>query len=244
MKMVQSILASVLVVCGLPSAASAASLLYSSDFSQTSGANSIEGWVYNGGVGGAVARSATSFDNFDLAAPVGDGSGPYGGDGVKGDGALLGNTGNAIAGDEYWSYSLSGSYAIGDLINFSGTGFNANSSYNAFFAILYNATDGMELARSSTLGGSKVGLVADDVNPQYDFSLDYFVTAADLADTLEIRFLENHNNTSRDVFVDNVSVMLTAAPEPTRVLLIGFGLIAVLGRRTRRVREVGIRAAV
>ncbi|MCB1209686.1 MAG: hypothetical protein KDK97_10185 [Verrucomicrobiales bacterium] len=217
--------------------ASAATVIYSSNFSQGSGANSIDGWAYNGGVGGSVFRSTTAYDNFDLAAPVGDGSGPYRGDGVKGDGALAGNTGDSVAGNEYWSFALTGSYGLGDSISFSGTGFNANSSFNSFYAVLYNLTDDTELARSGALGGSRAGLVGDDVNPMYDFSLDYFVGITDLADTLEIRFLENHNNAARDVYVDNVSVTLTPAPEPARGLLLAYGILAVLGRRRRTSKQ-------
>lgn len=226
------------LVCwiALSVSAGAATSIYHSDFSNSgSGANSIDGWVYVGGVGGQTARYSGSFDNFDTAAPVGDGSGPYGGDGVKGDGAIRFDTGDAIAGNEMWTYTLSVLLGDGDMLNLIGSAFNVGSTSNANFTVtLYNVTDSRQLVSSGNLGGVTQGNVGDDINPFYDFNVNYTALAADAGDTIEIRVLENHNSVNRDGYLDYVQVTYQAVPEPSRWMLGAGGLAAMILRRRRR----------
>lgn len=205
--------------------AGAATVLYSSDFSATSGANSVVG-----GVGGNLSRTSTTWDNYDL------GGGVYGGDGVKGDGALLLNTGDGVAGNESWTYTVSTAMTGGEVLNLVGAAFNANSSHNSNFTIsLYNVTDDRVLAVSAPMGNSRVGLVDENVNPFFNFDLSYLTTDEDVGDVLQIRVIENLNNTARDIYVDYVSLTATAAavPEPGRVMLLGLAA-GVVGMRRRR----------
>lgn len=206
----------------------AATTLYSSDFSATSGANSITGWTYGGDVGGSVFRSTTAFDNFDL------GSGVYGGDGVKGDGSIVFNTGDGVAGNEYWTYTLSGTATEGDIYNLLGAAFNGNSSHNSTFTIgLYNVTDDRVLVTSANLGGSRTGLVDENINPFFNFDLNYTVGTEDVGDVFQIRVIENLNNTARDPFFDNIAVTVASAPEPSRLVLCMIALLAGFFHRRR-----------
>lgn len=218
-----------MVVAVMPGLLRGETLLYSSDFSASSGANSIEGWVYVGGVGGGVVRSTTAYDNFFSG-------GVYGGDGVKGDGALLLNTGDAVAGNEWWTYSLAtDALVMGDVLTLSGAAFNGNSSHNSNFTIgLYNVTDDRVLAVSAAMGNSRVGLVDEDNNPFFNFEVMYALLGEDVGDEIVIRVAENLNNAARDVFVDVVSVSYsTGVPEPGRWTLLMLGVM-VAGLRRRR----------
>lgn len=210
--------------------AQAATILYSSNFSAASGANSVAGWTYVGGDGGGLSRNATAWDNFDL------GGGVFGGDGVKGDGALLLNTGDSIAGNESWTYNVVSTMSEGELLNLVGAAFNANSSHNSNFTIgLYNVTDGRVLVTSAAMGNSRVGASdADNTNPFFNFNLSYTTTAEDAGDVLQIRVLENLNNTARDPYFDYITLTSAAAavPEPSRMLLMAVGgMVAGLRRR-------------
>lgn len=210
----------------------AATVIYSSDFSSTSGANSVTGWTYVGEGGGNLSRNATAYDNYDL------GGGVFGGDGVKGDGSLLLNTGNNTPQDELWTYTLVSTLSEGMVLNLVGAAFNGNSSHNSTFTIaLYNVTDDRVLITSANMGGTRLGLVDENINPFYNFNLSYTTTAADEGDVFQIRVAENLQNTARDIFVDYVTLTSSPAaiPEPSRVLLAGLGLGVVMLRRRRRV---------
>ena len=181
-----------------------------------------------------MAPYSATFDNFHTSAPIGDGSGPYGGDGVKGDGAIRFNTGDEVINNEIWTYTLSVVLTEGDMLSLSGAAFNANASNNSGFSVsLYNATDSRILVSSGNLGGTTTGLVAADINPFYEFNVSYTVVAADLTDTIEIRVFESLNNSSRDGFLDFVRVGFQAVPEPSRsfLALLGFTSLALRRRR-------------
>lgn len=222
---------SVLVLALLsPLTAGAVTTLYSSDFSSATGANSIAGWTYVGDVGGGVLRGTTAWDNFDTT-----GQGAFGGDGVKGDGYINFNTGDSIAGNESWTYTLATTLSEGDLINLSGAAFNANSSHNSTFTIvLYNVTDDRLMASSSAMGGTRIGEVGENKNPFYHFSVDYLALSEDAGDVFQIRVLENLNNVARDIAVDYIQVTQTSAiPEPSRLMLMLAALGAAVLRRRR-----------
>lgn len=219
------------IMLAMPGTAQAATILYASDFSAVSGGNSVAGWTYVGGVGGGLSRSTTAWDNFDL------GGGVFGGDGVKGDGALLLNTGDSTAGNESWTYTLVSTMTEGEVLSLVGAAFNANSSHNSNFTIgLYNVTDGRVLATSAALGNSRVGASdADNTNPFFNFNVSYTTTAEDAGDVLQIRVIENLNNTARDPYFDSITLTSAAAavPEPSRMLLMAVGAM-MLGMRRRR----------
>jgi hypothetical protein len=213
-----------------PLTAGAVTTLYYSDFSSATGANSIAGWAYVGDVGGGVLRGTAAWDNFDTT-----GTGTFGGDGVKGDGFINFNTGDSIAGNEYWTYSLATTLNQGDLINLSGAAFNANSSHNSTFTIvLYNVTDNRLMASSAAMGGTRIGEITENQNPFYNFSVDYLVQAEDDGDVFQIRVIENLNNVARDIAVDYFHVTQTSAvPEPSRMVLM-LAALGASGLRRRR----------
>ncbi|MEN3941173.1 hypothetical protein WJU23_07760 [Prosthecobacter sp. SYSU 5D2] len=206
--------------------ARAVTVLYSSNFSTTSGANSIAGWAA-GAEGGTVSRSVNSWDNF-LISP-----GVYGGDGVKGDGSLFLDTKDATPGNEFWTYTFAATINEGDLFNLYGAAFNAYSSSNLNYTVgLYNVTDGRVMVTSSALGGTRAGAdESADINPFHNFNVSYEAVAEDVGDVFQIRVVENLNNTARNINIDNIAISVTSVPEPSRGMFCLLALGGVLMRR-------------
>ena len=131
------------------------------------------------------------------------------GDGVKDDGGLELNSQNAIPGDEAMGLTIAGTMEDGEKLTFSGSVYNDQSSYCRYKAQLWNLTD------NSLLAESALTLVRGDTHSAYvpvDFSVAYTTGASDEGDTLQIRFLEDHDNTARHIFVDNFSLTSSIVP--------------------------------
>lgn len=63
-------------------------------------------------------------------------------------------------------------------------------------------------------------------------SFEYYFTATDT--TTNIRFREQlSTQASTDAYLDNISVVASSIPEPSRAVLLGFGIFGVLLRRRR-----------
>jgi hypothetical protein len=220
----------VLLTCYSQNASKAATTIYSSDFSQSSGANSVAGWTRGGISGEAPSRSATAWDNFAIS------SGVYGGDGVKGDGSLYLNTVDGVQGNEHWTYTLEPTMNVGDVINLVGSTFNAFSSHNISYTFgLYNVTDDRFMVTSGTLGGTRLGAdESTDINPFYNFDLTYVAQEEDAGDVFQIRVVENLNNAARNINVDHVAVTVVAAvPEPSRWMLLMVAAVSMMMHRRR-----------
>lgn len=177
-------------------------------------------WVHVGTEtsGGIAFDSVSTFDG-----------GLTGGDLLDDDGGLRLNTFDAIIGNEAMGLTIGGTIDLGEQITFSYGLYNDNSSFNSVFAQLYNLTDGTILATSAahTIDGTAGQPTPENI----DAVLNYTALASDVGDTLQIRFIENNNNTARDVYVDNYSVV--SVPEPSSTALLGLGGLALLLRRRK-----------
>jgi hypothetical protein len=130
--------------------------------------------------------------------------------------------------------SLDGTMTEGEIYNLETWVFNRNNSFVNLSVVLYNATDGVELASTGeiVLNGSLQN-TGDGVLQ----NLSYTALASDVGDELQVRYLRNSNDsTARDIFVDSVS--LTAVPEPAHAALFvgifGMGLLFWRRQKTRR----------
>ncbi len=138
------------------------------------------------------------------------------GDGISdldgsGDGGLRLNTQDDVQGSEAIALTIVGTMSESNTISFTGSVYNDNGSFCPFNAQLWNETDNTLLAESGNITVEGLNHIA--YVPK-SFDVSYLVTAADEGDTLQIRFLENANSTSRDIFVDNFSVTSTPPVPP------------------------------
>lgn len=199
-------------VAGLAASTSTAAITAASDdFSTNTG--TFPNWASVGAVNTAIGYDGTSVGDYDDGDPTLKLSYASGmvltGDGVKDDGGLRLNTQNAIPGDEAIGLTLGGTMEAGKQIVFSGSVYNDNSSYSKYNAQLWNLTDGLLLAQS---GSTLVqGSGAADYVP-VDFNVSYVAAATDAGDTLQIRFVEDNDNTARDIYLDNFALVSQPAP--------------------------------
>ncbi len=158
------------------------------------------------------------------------------GDGVKDDGGLRLNSQNAIAGDEAVGLAIDGTMEEGEVITFTGSVYNDNTSYCPYKAQLWNLTDDTLLADS---GSISVSAFIDVTYVPKGFSISYTTQTSDVGDVLQIRFRENANNIARDVYVDNFEV--TSAPPPASVLYAyeGFDTAVANGTKAETVGLTG-----
>lgn len=185
------------------------------------GITSNGNWAHVGTTtsGGIVHDAVSAFDG-----------GVTGGDTLNDDGGLRLNTANATVGDEAIGLTIGGTMVVGEQITFSYGLYNDNSSFNRTIAQLYNLTDGTVLAQSGihTIDGT----ASQDGTDHIDAVLNYTALASDVGDQLQIRFVEQNNNTARDLYVDNYSVT-SSVPEPSSAAFLAMGLIAAGFRRKR-----------
>lgn len=225
-KLFTILVASSFILVAIGSTIQADIVFVTEDFS--SGAGSIAGWTSVGTFTTSILHSTSNqdFDKNDLLSPVGN---EATGDGVIGDGALRFNTENAIRGDEAIAFTLGGTMSLGESITLDMNLFNGNSSYHNADYQLFNLTDG------TVLNSSGLTLVLGNTHGSYvptDIQVSYTALATDVGDTLQIRIIEDNNDTSRDVYVDNFSV--TSIPEPSSFAVFSIGVVAVLLRRRQR----------
>lgn len=188
----------------------------SDDFS--SNTNTFPSWISVGAVSTSIEHdsvSAGDYDDGDLTQVL-----PYSpgmtltGDGVKDDGGLRINTQDGTLGNEAAGLTISGTMEEGEVLTFSGSLYNDGTSYYRQNAQLWNLTDNVLLSESGNITiqpGNK------DVYVPVDFSVIYTAQDSDEGDTLQIRFLEDADNTARDIYVDNFS--LTSVPQPPGTLI-------------------------
>lgn len=125
------------------------------------------------------------------------------GDDVLADGALLINSVDATAGNEYIAFNLDGTMVEDEEITFSFNAFNHVDYYSQMQGQLWDVTAGRELAVSSWVAPLSVG---DSSYTPMTGSVTYTVTAAEAGHTLAIVFREWHNSTARQGYIDNISV--------------------------------------
>lgn len=185
----------------------------SDDFSSdTSGS-----WISVGALTTAIVYDGTTagdYDDGDLANKLAYTSGmTLTGDGISdldgsGDGGLQLNTQDAVQANEAMALTIAGTMEEGRVLNFSGNVYNDDGSFSIYKAQLWNTTDDILLAESSATSVNGLSHVA---YVPVDFSISYEVTADDDGDTLQIRFVEDNNSASRNVYVDNFTVTSTPA---------------------------------
>lgn len=146
------------------------------------------------------------------------------GDGVRGDGSLMMDVKDATSRNEAIGYTLSGTLELGETITFSATlvplviytagylqlwdatrnGAMTNSSYNAY-GIAYT----MSGVSTSSPAGAPIAA-----------SISYTAQAADVGHTVQIRFLDFASATTRDLVIDNVTVVSVMPAEPAKLSLL------------------------
>lgn len=214
----------ILVMTGLSASSLAAVIPVSDDFSSDTSGN----WVSVGTTNTTIVYDSTTEGDYDDGDPASKLSYTVGmtltGDGISdlngSDGGLRLNTVDAVEGNEAIGLTINGTMEQGNVIVFSGSVYNDNSSFSKYIAQLWNLTDDTLLAESASISVDALSHVA--YVPR-DFSVSYKVTAADNGDTLQIRFKEDNNSNARDIYVDNVSV--TSTPEILYAYEDFFGII-------------------
>lgn len=188
----------------------------SDDFS--SNTNTFPSWISVGAVSTTIEHdsvSAGDYDDGDLTQVL-----PYSpgmtltGDGVKDDGGLKINSQDGILGNEAAGLTIGGTMEEGEVLTFSGSLYNDGTSYYRQNAQLWNLTDNVLLSES---GNITVQPGNKDIYVPVEFNVIYTAQDSDEGDTLQIRFLEDADNTARDIYVDNFS--LTAVPQPPGTLI-------------------------
>jgi hypothetical protein len=176
----------------------------------TSAGTSVS-WMSIGSVNTAIDYDTVSEQDYDDGDPNAKLDYAPGmvqtGDGVKGDGGITLNSLDATEGNEAMGLSLSGFMEEGEVIVFSGSVYNDNSSYSKYTAQLWNLSDNV------LLGETPVILVHGYSQPGYvpsDFAVACTGTVSDADDTLQVRIVEENNNTARDIYLDRFSVTNTA----------------------------------
>lgn len=209
MKLTSLITTPILLALGL-STANAAIVAYSDTFTGTApfGFTSI---------GTTVTSISKTTNNRDST----------GGDGVAADGALYFNSVNSVAGDEAIAFTFSGTMVEGEAYTLSIDTYNPVNSFNSYRVQLYNLTDNTVLADTGNYGqnGGDIGTV--------NRTLNYTALAADIGDQLQMRMVENHNNSARDVAIDQFSLGVVAVPEPSSSALLGLAGLGLILRRKR-----------
>ncbi|MCB1133401.1 MAG: hypothetical protein KDN05_19935, partial [Verrucomicrobiae bacterium] len=175
---------------------------YAEDFS--SGAGSVAGWTDIGASATSIQYSIASADGESGTYDPVNSDGP--GDGVAGDGALLFNSQDGVQKNEEIAYTFGGTMSLTETYTLDIACFNNNGSYNTYTVSLWNKTDGVMLASTGFVGlnGNVVGC--------RESQLTYLPGLSDSGDELEVRILENHDTISRDVWVDSISLTVSAAP--------------------------------
>lgn len=175
---------------------------YSEDFS--SGSGSLTGWTDIGSVATSIQYSNATNDGDAGTYDVVDSDGP--GDGVAGDGALLFNSQDGTPQNEEIAHTFGGTISLGESYTLDVACFNNNGSYNRYSVSLWNKTDDIMLATTGFIGlnGSVVGC--------RESQLTVLPGLADAGDELEVRILEDGDASSRDVWIDSISLSVSAAP--------------------------------
>ncbi len=241
MRMTKRLLGMVsIAVCGMCMSAQATLIGVSDDFDDNTG--TFSSWVDVGSFATDIfydSTSANDFDKLDFVDSQGnplDGDTIVGnlagdteplGDGLLGDGGLRLNTLDTTQGNEAIGLTVGGTMDLGEEISFTATLYNDNLSFFSGRFQLYNLTDSTVL---SDTGNTSIQGSGSGTYVPIDFSLAYTAVGTDAGDTLQIRFVENANATSRDGYIDNFA--LTSIPEPTTFGLMGlFGLAGLLARK-------------
>lgn len=205
-----------LILFGVALEGSSAVVGVSDDFATNAG--TYPNWVSVGATATTIAHdslSAGDYDDGDITTSLPYASGmTITGDGVKDDGGLRLNTQNSTQGDEGMGLTMGGTLELGEELIFTGSVYNDNSSYSKYKAQLWNLTDDVLLAESAFIfvhGGTHAAYVP------VDFEVAYTSVVSDVGDTLQIRFVEDNNNTARDIYVDHFSLdsLLNLSPLPT-----------------------------
>lgn len=158
---------------------------------------SLTGWSSPQAAQGARIQWTASRADFDA------------GDTLPGDGALALAAGDAVPGNEYFTYPLTGKLETGETLTLAGTAFNAGKSHTgAFYAELVRA-DGKRLARSKNLGS---GPTDNGSAKPVPFTITHTATEADAGSGVEIRFTEAWNSVSRVGCIDHLKLTSDAAP--------------------------------
>jgi len=133
------------------------------------------------------------------------------GDGVLADGALWFNATDGTKGNEFIAYDLAGTMEEGETITFSYNAFNNADYWNMVLGQLWDLTVTQELAVADWI--TVLANSAVDYKP-YDGVVAYTATAAEAGHRLAIVFREWGTTSRRDPYIDNYSVLTTAAPPP------------------------------
>lgn len=132
---------------------------------------------------------------------VGISADPDGGDGKR-DGSVKVDS-QSIGGSFGAFLDLGSVSKPGKRISVTTNIYNINSSYVRCAIVLYNVTDDRVLVQSP------VKALDVKLHPEEEVTLSYVTKEEDMDDNIELRWVQvSNDNTSRDVYIDNVKVVL------------------------------------
>lgn len=183
------------------------------------GSSSTAGWVNIGTRNATISYSSGNGPRCDYwdgyymlvqvpretseAAAVIAANGTITGDGMLADGALWFDTADGSSGNESIAYTLDGTMEEGEVITFSYNVFNNNSYWSQVQGQLWDMTTGTELAVADWVTVLSADMA--EYKPS-DGTVSYTVTAGEAGHKLAIVFREWNNSSSRDPYIDNISV--------------------------------------
>ncbi len=194
------------------------------------GSSSIDGWysfqipgkadgteaeiLYLNGAGPRYDWADNDNSAVQSALSTGDTLPPGGtitGDGLLADGALLVDSVDTNAGNEYVAFTLGGTAEEGETVNFEFSAFNQVEYYSQMQGQLWDITAGKELADSAWV--IPLSTSATNYIP-ITGTLSYLVPSHVAGHQLAIVFREWHNSTARQGYIDNISVTTSLNTKP------------------------------
>lgn len=204
---------------------------YTSSFS-TNNPTSTNGWKSVGTTPTVIAMTASVYD-YDDGNPTAILSYAEGmtitGDGLLKDGGLWFDIQNTSNQDEAIGYDVGGTLGLNEKITFTASFFTSGSSVSQLYMQIWDLTGNVVLTNAAAF--SVLGATTATNYAPVTVSLEYTPTALTAGHEIQIRVVENTLVASRDIRIDNVSVI----PEPATLslLVIGFASASILRHNLR-----------